>query len=115
MHTRLVRVLAIAPFCALLASAQPPSLKSGKATHKRNGWITHTCFVYAQRDAKSKRIGYIAQGANVDVVDDESGWLEMPSWGANPVRNLKNDKFLDEAQMKGSVYFEASNFTQTRP
>ncbi len=92
------------------------ALKSGKATHKRNGWITHTCFVYAQKDAKSKRIGYLSQGAAVNVVDDESGWLELPAWGVNPVQNSENNKFLlSEGLMKRAMYLEASNFTQTPP
>ena len=38
------------------------ALKRGKATSKRNGYISHTCFVYAVKDAKSKRSDTFRKG-----------------------------------------------------
>jgi len=91
------------------------ALKRGKATRKRDGWLTNTCFVYAAKDTKSKRVGYITQGAAVSVVDDGSGWLELPAWGINPVKGVETHDFLSDAQMKRSLYIEASKFTETPP
>jgi hypothetical protein len=92
------------------------ALKGGKATHKRNGWISHTCFVYSGKNANSKRTGYLSQRSAVHVVDDESGWLELPAWDiAKPVMDLTTNDFLDEAQKKRTMYIEASNFTETPP
>ena len=91
------------------------ALKRGKATSKRNGWISHTCFVYAAKDPKSKRVGYLQQRAAVSVLDDGSGWLELPSWDINPVMDPKINDFLSEAEMKRPMYFEAANFTETAP
>lgn len=91
------------------------ALKRGKATRKRDGWLTHTCFVYTTKDTKSKRVGYLTQGAAVSVVDDGSGWLELPTWGINPVMGLETHDFLSDAQMKKPMYFEATNFTETPP
>jgi len=91
------------------------ALKRGKATHKRDGWIAHTCFVYSAKDSKSKRIGYIQHHAAVSVVDDGSGWLELPTWDIKPVMDLKTNDFVSEAQMKRPMYIEASNFTETPP
>jgi hypothetical protein len=69
----------------------------------------------AAKDSKSKRIGYLSQGAALSVVDDDSGWLELPTWGINPVMSEKTKDFLNEAQLKKPMYFEATNFTETPP
>jgi len=93
------------------------AIQRGKATHKRDGWISHICFVYSAKDTKSKRIGYLARGAAIEIADDGSGWLEIPTWfrAIAPVIDLKTNDFLDEALMKRPMYFEASNFTETPP
>jgi hypothetical protein len=91
------------------------ALKGGKATQKRDGWISHTCFVYLAKDAKSKRIGYLSQRSFVHVADDESGWLKLPEGELKPVMDQTTNDFLDEAQMKRTMYIEASNFTETPP
>jgi hypothetical protein len=93
------------------------ALQRGKATHKRHGWISHTCFVYSAKDTKSKPIGYLPQRAAIEVVDDGSGWLEIPTWlkGITAVMDLKTNDFLDEARQKRPMYFEATNFTETPP
>jgi hypothetical protein len=87
------------------------ALKRGKATQKRDGWIAHTCFVYLAKDTKSKRVGYLQQRAAVSVNDDGSGWLELPTWAIKPVKDMKTNDFLSEAQMKRPMYIETSNFT----
>jgi hypothetical protein len=78
---------------------------------------TWRCFVYSAKDTKSKRIGYLARGAAIEIADDGSGWLEIPTWfrAIAPVIDLKTNDFLDEALMKRPMYFEASNFTETPP
>jgi hypothetical protein len=91
------------------------ALKRGKATSKRNGYVSHTCFVYTVRDAKAKRIGYLTKGSAIHVVDDGSGWLEIPKGSLVPVMDMKTKDFLDEGEMKQAVYFETSHFTEIHP
>ena len=91
------------------------ALKRGKATHKRDGWITQACSVYSAKDPKSKRVGFLRQGSAVNVVDDGSGWLEVSSWGMNPVMDMKSGELLDETQIKSPMFIERANFTQTPP
>lgn len=88
------------------------ALKRGKATSKRHGYISHTCFVYAAKDTKSKRVGYLQKGSAVFVVDDGSGWLEIRKGDISPVMDIKTNDFLhDGREMERSIYFKADSFT----
>ena len=88
------------------------SIKVGSATPKKEGWIRHTALVYANKDTKSKPIGFLAQPASVGVADEGSGWLRLIH---GPVRDNKTKKFLSEAQTPKEIFIEAKNFTEIIP
>ena len=63
------------------------AIKRGKATRKLEGWVEHTCLVYAKKDTKSQAIGFLPQRGAVSVVDDGDGWLEIRMNGLAPAQN----------------------------
>ena len=95
------------------------AIKRGKATRKLEGWVEHTCLVYAKKDTKSQAIGFLPQRAAVSVVDDGSGWLEIRMNGLAPAQNtvmdVKTNTLLGKARVKPPMYIEASNFVELPP
>jgi hypothetical protein len=95
------------------------AIKRGKATHKLEGWVQHTCLVYAKKDTKSQAIGFLPQNGAVSVVDDGDGWLEIRMDGLAPaqdtVLDVKTNRLLGEARVKLPMYIEAKNFKELPP
>jgi hypothetical protein len=95
------------------------AIKRGKVTRKLEGWVEHTCLVYAKKDTKSQPIGFLPQRAGVSVVDDADGWLEIRTNGLAPaqdtVMDVKTNTLLGKARVKPPMYIEAKNFKELPP
>ena len=95
------------------------AVKCGKATRKLEGWVDHTCLVYAKKDAKSQAIGFLPQRGAVSVVEDGDGWLEIRMNGLAPAQNtvldIKTNNLLGKARVKPPMYIESKNFKELPP